>query len=660
MIRECVEFVDKYIQSNNTTKKSVNSFIIDDILLQTAEDDEKSTEVEIEETIVDETQKKSEKKEVTLFLIFPFENSENGLKLKHDKVVVRTKPKDVTELLELDIIKEYNYSDVELNDLKGIFETPEKHIALVSDNNKRIGGSQNLSSSVIYAIELASCKTSDGNLTEFKKGSLEGISLGSLFDKEKDKEPILKTRLEKFAYNIEYNLLCNLGFNNIGSSLSNWFYSTESSREILNHISKLCAETQGNSSIIIINLIPHQENISNIYAIVREEYFKQNVFKNNPEIKGTCACCQKKNCFIDAPQNEIAMDSKKRFLEHPTMMFTNQCKPILICHDCAIKYAAFFGLLKKWKIKIMPLFVDTKLYSKEIRLIDENGLNSFSQIFNQLGDSDSLEFYLILFTGGELKYFDYVCNYNWKLNWSHLSNYRNNSDRQINKITRRLFERKICLAIGINYLDYFEEKKGLNNLQSFLRSLLAEKLFNFVYRNQNYFVQHDIWQLCILPIEQLAFGSKKDFKTSKQIKACLEIWFNRDHLINVKEGSFMSIEELRNNVQIGNSLERWAYRAGKAYCFLVSKRASGQSLELENIIRSHQNQNVKDAIVKKLEQRAHALDEKELKQFRLQFAELFAFDQFGEVEFKDLKPYFYAGYIDEIKINTKAGGDSNE
>jgi len=658
MIQECVGFVEHYVKHKNTSGKTINSFIIDDIFLSIAKDDENEAKETIEETTEEKTSKKSGKDDTQIFVIFPFENSENGLRLKHDKVVVRKKPKNVSELLELDIVGEYNYSNDERNDLRSIFEAPEKHIGLVSDNNKRIGGSQNLSSSVIYAIKIADGKDID-NSVNLKKGSITGSSFQELLAVEKNSAPLIKTRLENFKYDEAYVDLCSFGLNTVGNQLANWFYKEPANIE---RVSTECVGVDGAFSIIIISLIPPKDGIVDIYSKIREEYFKQKVFNNDSKMKGTCACCQKKDCLVESPQNEIAMDGKKRFLEHPTMMHPNQTKPTLICHDCAIKYAAFFGLLKKWRVKIMPLFVEPKLQTKEIRLLDENGLNRFSRIFNQIGDPDALEFYLILFTSGKLKYFDYVCNYDWKLNWTKLLYQYYDDEEHINKITRSAFERKVCASIGIDYINYFESSpKGLNNFQLYLQSLVAEKLFNFVYRNRNTFALQDIWQLSILPIEQLAFGSENDFRKSKQITPCLEIWFNRNHLLNMEGGEFMSIEELRNTAPIGNSPEKWAYCAGRAYRFLVSKQAGQKNLELESIVRAHQNQNIKDAIVKKLEQRSHALDEEELKQFRLQIAELLAFDQFGGVEFNGLKPYFYAGYVDEIgNVRRKPEGDSDE
>jgi hypothetical protein len=266
----------------------------------------------------------------------------------------------------------------------------------------------------------------------------------------------------------------------------------------------------------------------------------------------------------------------------------------------------------------------------------------------------------MLFSSGELKYCDYVSNYTWEIEWVNYSQYYNRQNGQTNKIKRNLFELKVCTAIGIKHLNYFEDQKGLNNLQSYLRNLLSEKIFNFVYRNRNQFTQQDLWQLSILPFEQLILGSQKEFEEQnyRRVQICLEIWFNQNQLLNLKEGIYVSIEELRNNVQIGDSSEKWAYRAGVTYRFLVSKQAGQKNLELENIVRSHQNQTVKNAIVKKLEQRSHALDEGELKQFRLQLAELLAFNKFDGVNFKELKPYFYAGYIDQIKNERKIGGDS--
>lgn len=672
MIRECIGFVERYIKHYKPEGKTDLSFIIDDIFLETANEDETleaeeindvknvaSDTLETEETDA-KKQKKSTNREEQVFIIFPFESSETGLKLDYEKVFVAKKPKDVSELLELEIVKNYGYSEVVLEDLKQIFNHPKKHISLVSDNNKRIGGSQNLSSSVIYAVELVSSKITKDGSAEFKKGSLKGNSLDELLQLKKDDKLILKNRLDNFAYDEKYSNLCKMGVNSIGKELAKWLFLSSNVHKI-SSIQNIMSENQGSFSLIAISLIP-KNGSSNPYSTIREEYFKQKVFNNDPVNKGICANCQNLDRFIETPQSEIAIDGKKRFLTHPTMMQTGKNKPIMICHECALKYAAFFGLLKKWKIKIMPLFIDTKLQENEIRLFNEKGVNSFSQIFNQLGESNSLEFYVVLFSFGKLKYFDYVCNYNWKLDWVYQSSHSEESDAPSNKISRSKLEWKVCSAMGIKYMDYFEEKKGLDTLQSYLRNLLSEKVFHFVYRNRNHFTTRDLWKLSILPIEKLALGPMKDFNNqiNKQIQACLEIWFNRNYLLNLNGGTFMSINELRNLEPVGASTERWAYHAGRAYRFLVSKRASGASLELEPIVRAHHIQNVKGAIVKKLEQRAHALDEKDLKQFNLQMAELLAFNEFNGIEFNDLKPYFYAGYVDAIKYEKKTGGDSNE
>ncbi|MBU0590729.1 hypothetical protein KKD40_00830, partial [Candidatus Micrarchaeota archaeon] len=426
--------------------------------------------------------------------------------------------------------------------------------------------------------------------------------------------------------------------------------------ENISKLDPMCFGIDGNLSIIVVNLLPKDG-----YSKARESYLKQKVFKNDPINYGTCMCCSKSDVLVEAPEPEVDFNSKKPFFTHPSMMPEGQ-KPIVICTECALKYAAFFRLMRNWKIKLLPLFVDPILQTKEIRLLNINGLNSFSQVFNQIGDATSLEFYLVLASSGELKYFDYVCNYDWKMDWS--SFYKYNTPQK--KITKRAFERKVCTAIGLNSLLYFESTKTVNKsvkvtLKKYLRNLLSEKIFNFVYRNKRDLIYSDILQLSVMPIEQLAYSSLNEFnkQINKQIRACLEIWFNHNNLIKVNRGDFVSIEDLRKSEHI-DSPEVWAYYAGKSYRFLVFKRASGECLELEVIIRAHSAKNVKDAIIKKLEQRNHALSAEELNQFKLHMNELFAFDKFKGVDFKDLKPYFYAGYIDAIKLERKNGGDSNE
>ncbi len=644
MIRECVGFVEKYISYYGTKDKTPTQFLIDDIFLSSSQNNY------FKNKISKNNSESSSEEDSTIFIFVPFEKSDSNLKIRIDGISVVKKSANVSDMLNV-IPENSRNSDLVSNDLISIINNPDKHISIVADNNKRIGGSQGLSSSVIYILELAKCAKKN-NTTEFSKGSLKSQSLQGLLSLSKGDYPILKSRLEKFVYEQSYDSLSSLGLNSIGPALSEWLYS-DSSKSVINEIQNLSLSSSG-GSIFIVNLIPSSDS-SSIYSKIREEYLRQKVFNNDPKDLGICSSCGKSNCPVESPESLIGGFDKKRFLSHPTMFLNQQSKPILICHNCALKYSAFFGLLKKWRIKIFPLFINSYLQEKEIRLINEKGVNTFSQIFNQLNDLKSSDFYLILFTNGELKYFDYVCNYNWLVSW------KKNKFGAI-KLSRRDLERKFYTAMGLTKFDYFSsDLKGLDNLQSYFHNSFSEKVFNFVYRNTNGFTRADILRLCVLSIENLALNSKDFSQSSMRIQACLDMWFNQKSLLIKSEGLFMSIEELRKSEPIGNSLERWSYCAGRSYRFLVSKRASGASLELEEIVRAHNFNSVKNALIKKMENRSYALKDDDLASFKLKLAELLAFDNFGNSEFMDFKPYFYAGYVDELKHEVKKkGGDSNE
>jgi hypothetical protein len=156
-------------------------------------------------------------------------------------------------------------------------------------------------------------------------------------------------------------------------------------------------------------------------------------------------------------------------------------------------------------------------------------------------------------------------------------------------------------------------------------------------------------------VEYYAISKPESFFGRGIISDSINLWFNQKIFLKETEEDIMKITELQNK-EPDFSVEVWAFNAGRFYRFLVEKsKAEGpegkakKSLELEAVIAISQIKRLRLLLGDKFGNRSHAITEIELKNLSIQSEKLLATNNFDEEGFREVKPYFYAGYVYQLK-----------
>lgn len=507
--------------------------------------------------------------------------------------------------------------------------------------NKALGSTQGL-----MTFNPISFKLSEKNLRNFDK-KLQGTNFESILSKEED--------------------YCFLdGMKSIYSSFKKDLFGKTKDLGALEN------------SIVLLDV---NEKVFNKLYELTEKYIKDSskkLRKNAKNIEGECFVCGK-NSSISASGFFSSYAEGKIFLHHKTRKNEDgKGSPNLICEECESKLKDFEKILNDHKLKIFPLFINSNLREKEIKIIKSNGQNTFRFIFDELSKKDSLEnldFYLVV-NSGDYLFFDYISNYNLqigdlKIYFNHLklgengekTYYRNDT---IENVKRFSIEKFISEILYSRYLDYFGDLKGDDNQLISLKYKIRQKVFDFVYKNKNSLNKKDIEEILIFRIE-------KDIRNDKvqkgNITKYLNFFFNL-HLIEEKmeKPILEKTEDMKrvfanneaNNFEIRDDSE-WAYWCGQIAFFLAynSKTSNKNFSLLEPFVSKSVSSQIKRTLLEFFEKYKY-----EIKLTNRNFKKIFNKTLNYQPEtksFSRLKTSFYTGVFDDnIFLNSKNQYKDNE
>ena len=361
-------------------------------------------------------------------------------------------------------------------------------------------------------------------------------------------------------------------------------------------------------------------------------------------------------------------DDSKIFLRHKTKLSTDDDgKSFLVCGVCGRNIKRFQEILSQHKLKIFPLFINPDEVTEEIKIIKgdlDEDKNTFAFVFDNIKPRikrDIYDFYLVVMSG-DYFFFDYVTGYKWELgNFIQLFGKENNQY----PINRRGLEIKICNVLtGNERLDYFNTgkdnkqiKKLKDNQLATLIYSLRQKIFDFVYRNQNNLTSKDLISIIVFRIEK---DIKNDSARNSQCREFLNLFFNK-HLL---EGTKMDNEKIllnkvkpmRDIIISGKSDsfeiredDEWAYWAGQIAYYLVSLSKSDDKNYglLESFTNKSTTNLVKKTIRELFEKYKHAISLAN-QRFKTVIRNVLAYEL--NKSFMDLKIPFYVGAFDDNTI----------
>lgn len=373
-------------------------------------------------------------------------------------------------------------------------------------------------------------------------------------------------------------------------------FQKDEHKELLQHVHKILKDA-------IPDLTKKQDgNFSylNSFALIRtdgkrfakwkeitDEFIEERTSEGNKSLStdGKCFVCNKEG-KVSTPSFLTSYAEKKIFLKHNTR-YSKDGKgvPLRACGDCVQKLNHFQKILRHHKIKIFPLFVKPNELIKEIKWLSSNleeDENKFDFIFKQLADKENIfNFYLVVLAN-DYFFFDYVTGYKWTV--GEYTKYFSD-DRQTFPVTRYDLELELARALTDKYrINYFDKIKGVDNQQATLIYALRQKVFDFVYRNQNTLTTADIQGIILHKIE------KSIRNNSKPARETFNLFFNRHLLLgnNSQTGSILDdkvvidaylgkvtqtkediISDNVKKVEVGSD-EEWAYFAGQLAYYLIS------------------------------------------------------------------------------------------
>lgn len=377
-------------------------------------------------------------------------------------------------------------------------------------------------------------------------------------------------------------------------------------------------------------------------------------------IIGNCNICNK-NGKVSNPSIATNYDEKKIFLRHNTRHSKDgKGIPLRACGDCVQKLNRFEEILKHYKIKIFPLFIDPDELSQEIKLLSSNlekDENLFDHIFNQLTqDKNIFDFYLVVKTD-DYFFFDYISGYKWEI--GEFTNYFEETKHK-QHIRRPELAQKLARSLtGKPSIKYFDKIKGFDNQQTTLIYSFRQKIFDFVYRNQNVLTTNDLQNIVLFRIEN-------NLKNNSISKETFNLYFNRHLLLHDENPNrcvldmIPSIREkiISENIaaiEIDND-EVWAYFAGQMAYYLVSlsKTKNKKYSLLEPFTNKPTIKMVQMTIGQLIEQYRHEINLNN-KRFRKIATSVLAYE--SKKSFIELKIPFYVGTFDDNIVYYKKKGE---
>ena len=393
--------------------------------------------------------------------------------------------------------------------------------------------------------------------------------------------------------------------------------------------------------------------------------------KKNQRTDGLCFVCKKEGTLA-TPIFLTNNNDTKIFLKHVTRnSIDNNGTSLFACEKCVHKSNRFEKFLKDYKIKIFPLFIDPDEISEEIRLLDhdlqkDKNNNKFAFIFDQLHKRQTkglFDFYLVVLSG-KYFFFDYVTGYRW-----HIGTFENFFKNEKYAVTRQVLEVKIWTTlVDEKFREYFDskiiDKKVKDNSQKTMVHSIKQKLFDFVYRNQNSLAVNDLRDIVLFRIER---EIKNNSVVAEKCKEYLNLFYNKHlllHTVDDDKNLFKQISDSKKDMLESafekfeiNDDEVWAYYVGQIAYYLasLSKSENKNFSLLEPFINKSTTELVKRTIVEMSERYKHEISLNN-KRFKLVISKILSYEI--NKSFIELKIPFYVGAFDEnVVYANKSKGD---
>jgi len=392
---------------------------------------------------------------------------------------------------------------------------------------------------------------------------------------------------------------------------------------------------------------------------ITHDFIKERTSGGNKSlsIEGRCYVCNKQGIMTN-PSFCTKYDASKIFLKHITKYSKDKKGlPLRACGICVPKLNRFESILEDNKIKIFPLFIIPNELREQVKLTKDNleeKENRFNHIFNQLIKREKkklFDFYLVVDSHDGYFFLDYITNYQWNI-----GEWKDFYDKDKNhEITRQGLELKLAYIINEKgFIQYFGNIKGADNQQKAIIYSFRQKIFDYVYRNQNNLTFTDLQNIILFRIEKTIING---YKPNTEI---FNLFFNRGLLLSEKPKSNL-LESVRNasleDFTINNN-EEWAYFAGQTAYYLVSLSESSNKTValLEPFINKSTTPLVKETIRQLVDQYKHKirLNDKRFKRLINN-----VLDYNVNESFIKLKIPFYIGAFDD-SLMYKKGDKKNE
>lgn len=475
--------------------------------------------------------------------------------------------------------------------------------------------------------------------------------------------------------------LSDKNLNNLKEKIDKTKFSDENDNEIqIKNIHKilkdavpnLLEKTNGNFKYLNFYALIHtNEGRFEKWKKITDDFINKRMSygKATQRSEGKCFVCKKRG-FVGPPIFLTNYDQAKTFLKHVTRnSIDNKGTSLFACEECVQKSNEFDRILKDYNIRIFPLFVEPDEIQKEIQLLDHNlqeSKNKFAFIFNQLKDrldKNIFDFYLVV-KSNEYFFFDYITGYEWDIG-DYVNFFKNNYKHSISRIE---LEMKICEALSRNqWINYFDTIKGKDNQEITMIYSFRQKLFDFVYRNQNNLTTIDLRNIVLFRIEK---EIRNNSNNPENCKETLNLFFNKNLLLQTtvdeKEVLFNKIKIAKDTILLDNlekfeirDNEEWAYFAGQLAYYLVSLSKSKNKNYglLEPFTNKSTTKLVKTTIKQLFERYKHEINLNN-KRFKAIATKVLSYQI--DQPFMELKIPFYVGVFDENVIYSKKEGKKDD
>lgn len=402
------------------------------------------------------------------------------------------------------------------------------------------------------------------------------------------------------------------------------------------------------------------------------------------------------------------LNAKKPYLEHKTACFQNG-----ISQYIDERYAAtlnkFDKLINTNKILPNPLPIIIDNINNDANAIDQQTYLSiykigfekslalfkdkvvkmgFTEIFQELFKNNSQQrlsnFYLFNYSGGKIRDFDFVTNFNYEIKELVIKNlFYNNEfikDEKIKNVFE--FERKVVIPIFNNglvtryrpdpklenryafiykYFDDIESKDYKGNMYQ-LVTKYRKAFYDFIYKGRSSAITSSM--LLDIILTGLKDDIKLDnFKNGKHLNrdsilGKLNILFSIYDYFNITNNDLTmasKIEQFRKDLQdiIVNSRhlqdgenELFAFIAGQVVYYIQSKSKTADKsyIRLEPFLAKSRGKDFKEVIKDEFGKYKH---ENYSREFSYPFAEINIFSLQDDINTKDLLPYFLGGFFSD-------------